>query len=158
MEFDSVYREHADAVFRFLLKLSGDEQLAEEFTQECFYRAYVSRDSYNGNCKITVWLCQIAKNIYFDYCRKKKPIPLDEEYHEGSQLEELFSDRDVYSNLHRILHNLDEPYKEVFTLRVFSELSYRDIAELFSRTESWVRVIFHRAKIRIIETYNNKDI
>jgi len=156
MEFYTVYQECADTVFRFLLKLSCDEHLAEEFTQECFYRAYMNRDTYNGNCKISVWLCQIAKNIYFDHCRKKKTIPLDESIHDDSSIFDLFCDKEVYSYLHRILHKLEEPYKEVFTLKVFSELSYRDIADMFSKSESWARVVYHRAKMKIIEEYERR--
>ena len=154
MDFDAVYIEYANAVYRFLLGLSGNEHLAEELTQECFYRAFKNRKTYNGKCKISVWLCQIAKNLYFDYCRKKHPSPLAEDIIDDFNLEDALCDNDTAKHLHMILHELEDPYKEVFSLRVFSELSYHDIAEIFAKSESWARVTYHRAKMKIAEKYS----
>ena len=153
MEFDAVYQEYANAVFRFLFKLSGSESVAEELTQETFFRAFKNQDTYNGACKVSVWLCQIAKNLYFDDCRKKKPLPFDEETPANLSLEDMFGDAEESRELYKILHDLCEPYKEVFTLKVFGELSYQDLSEIFGKSESWVRVVFHRAKLKIVETY-----
>ncbi len=151
MNYEEVYRQHAQDVYRFLLKLSGDAHLAEELTQECFFRAYKRIDSYDGSCKLTVWLCQIAKNLYFDWCRKKKPAPLPEQIPEQERLEDRLCDQSEAEKIHQLLHTLEEPYKEVFTLRVFGELSYRDIAALFCKSENWARVVFCRARAKIID-------
>ncbi|WP_040197562.1 RNA polymerase sigma factor [Candidatus Soleaferrea massiliensis] len=152
MEFETIYQDYADTVYRFLLNLTGNEQTAEELTQECFYRAYKSIRTYSGKCKLSVWLCQIAKNLYFDECRKKKFQPLNDLQAEDSfSFEILLENQDSAKQIHMILHHLEEPYKEVFTLKVFGELSYKDIAGLFGKTESWARVTYYRAKLKIAE-------
>ena len=152
MNYEKIYKDHADYVFKFILKLSGDKHIAEEVTQECFFRAYKNADKYNGDCKLSVWLCHIAKNIYFDYCKKKKSLSLDEEidYNKHISLEEMLCNKELAKNIHKIIHNLEEPYKEVFMLKVFGECSYKDISDIFSKTENWSRVTFYRAKAQII--------
>jgi RNA polymerase sigma-70 factor (ECF subfamily) len=150
-EFNEVYRQYFQQVYRFVLTLCRDEKLAEEVTQETFYKAFKSLDQYKGNCQIHVWLSQIAKNTYFSHLRKQKRLdPLDQQ-ERGSELnvEALLQTKEEAFLVHKALHQLDEPYKEVFTLRVFGELSFKQISELFGKTESWARVTFHRAKPKI---------
>lgn len=158
MDYEKVYKQYADDVYKFLLKLSGDEHIAEEFTQECFFKAYKNMDKYDGSCKLSVWLCQIAKNSYFDYCRKKKPVSLEEDVVGNFNIEDIICNKDTAIQIHKILHTLDEPYKEVFTLKVFGELSYKDISDLFGKSENWSRVIFFRAKAKIIERIDNSHL
>jgi RNA polymerase sigma-70 factor (ECF subfamily) len=149
MSFDAIYSEYASVVYRFLIGLTRDAHIAEELTQECFYRAYKSLDGFNGKCKLSVWLCQIAKNSYFDYCRKAKAPSAQLETSGDNEPENSFLLKENAAQIHRILHALDEPYKEVFMLRVFGELSYRDISLLFEKSENWARVVFFRAKTKI---------
>ena len=156
--YEEIYKEYANDVYRFLLNLTCDANLAEEFTQECFFKAYKNIEKYNGNCKFSVWLCQIAKNSYFDYCRKNKNLHLDENNIDSFRIEDAFCQQETLTEIHKILHSLDEPYKEVFTLKVFSELSYKDISELFGKSENWSRVVFFRAKAKILEKLNNTAI
>lgn len=151
MNYEELYEQYANEVFRFLLKLTRDTYLAEEFTQECFLKAYKNIEKYNSNCKFSVWLCQIAKNSYYDYCRKNKNLPLDENTIDQYRMEDAFCKQETTAEIHKILHSLEEPYKEVFTLKVFGELSYKDISELFGKSENWSRVVFFRAKTKIIE-------
>ena len=151
MDYNQIYEQHANEVYRFLLRLTGDEYLAEDFTQDCFLKAYKNLNKYNGNCKFSVWLCQIAKNSYFDYCKKKSNLPLDENIIDLYNIEDNLCKKETSAEIHKILHSLEEPYKEVFTLKVFSELSYKDISDLFGKSENWSRVVFFRAKTKIIE-------
>lgn len=153
-DFESVYREHFQDVYLFIKSLSHDEQLAEEITSETFFKVLDTLDDFRGDCDIRVWLCQIAKNCYFSYLRKaKKTIPI--EYLEnqpeaaGVDIEEFIFNSEASTQIHKLLHHLDEPYKEVFTLRVFAEMSFKQIGELFGKTDNWACVTFHRAKSKL---------
>lgn len=111
-------------------------------------------DRFNGNCTLYVWLCQIAKNTYFTFLSKQKRVgtELDTNYQDISlDIENSYLDKEAIKNLHILLHNLNEPYKEVFTLRVFGELPFSQIGELFGKTDSWARLIFYRAKKQLQE-------
>jgi RNA polymerase sigma-70 factor (ECF subfamily) len=131
-----------------------NEVVAEEITQETFFKAMQYIDEFNGSCKLYVWLCQIAKNTYFTLYKNKKRIvsDLDTDMPDISiNLEVNYQDKDTAKRLHIELHNLSEPSKEVFTLRVFGELSFSQIGELFGKTDSWARLIFYRAKKQLQE-------
>ena len=138
----------------YAFSLCKNESLAEEITQETFFKALSSLESFDGKCKVSVWLCQIAKNTYISLGRKEKH--LDHETDTGilmsnQDIEERYLSRESAFEIHRILHKLPEPYKEVFSLRAFGELSYDQIAELFGKTETWARVTYHRARLKIKE-------
>ena len=159
-DFDEIYRLYAKTVYGFLLRISGNPDIAEELASETFYRAVKNIGKFSGSCKISVWLCEIAKNLYTDYLRKseRKNIPLeDKEFPDSGDIILRFEDKEQVLNIHRILHTLDEPYKEVFSLRVFSELSYKEIASLFGKSDGWARVIFFRAKEMILKELKNSD-
>ena len=151
-EFEEVYRLYFRDVYRYCLALTRDEQMAEEVTQETFFKALGAIDKFDGKCKIYVWLCQIAKNTYFTmHSRDKRQSVLSEEPADWENLEEKLLTKESAFEIHRILHALEEPYKEVFSLRTFGELPFRQIGELFGKTESWARVTYHRAKLKIRE-------
>ena len=151
-EFEDVYRRYFGDVYHYALALTRDEHTAEEITQETFFKALRSIDQFDGRCKISVWLCQIAKNTYFtQYQRAVKAQQLWPEPQERGSMEETLENRETAFQIHKVLHRLPEPYKEVFSLRAFGELSFKQIGELFSKTESWARVTYHRAKIKIKE-------
>jgi len=150
-EFEQIYLAHFDGVYRFALTLSRDASLAEEIAQETFFKALRAIDGFSGECSLYTWLCQIAKNAYFSHVRKHRkfaPIPegFAETQDDADGAEQNLLSLERTAAMHRALHALTEPYKEVFTLRVFAELSYAQIAPLFDRTESWCRVTFYRAK------------
>lgn len=153
-DFQEVYSLYFREVYRYALSLCRCESVAEEITQETFYKALTKLDSFDGKCKISVWLCQIAKNTYISSCRKRKhphsTADPDTLPHSIS-MEDRFFDKETAFAIHKILHTLDEPYKEVFSLRAFGELSFKQIAELFGKTESWARVTYHRARLKIKE-------
>ena len=149
-DFEEIYQTYFADVYRYVLALSRDAHTAEEVTQETFFRALASIDQFRGDCQLRVWLCQIARNQYLSLCRERKHRgELDREPGDDG-IESGFADRDAARLLHRLLHDLPEPYKEVFHLRVFGELPFGDIARVFGRTESWARVTFYRAKQKII--------
>ena len=151
-EFEEVYRLYFRDVYKYALSLTGDEHIAEELTQETFFKALRTIDQFDGRCKIYVWLCQIAKNTYFtQYQRAVKAQQLWPELQESGSMEETLENRETAFQIHKVLHRLPEPYKEVFSLRAFGELSFKQIGELFGKTESWARVTYHRAKIKIKE-------
>ena len=150
-DFEEVYNLYFRDVYKYALSISRDAAMAEEITQETFFKAMQSIDRFDGRCRLYVWLCQIAKNTYLSLCRKQ---------HRGEEFEEEPGDDGIEDDvmakedslaIHRILHDLPEPYKEVFSLRTFGELSFAQIASLFGRTESWARVTYHRAKLQIKE-------
>jgi len=149
-DFEVIYSQYFADVYKYALSLCRNETLAEEITQETFFKALKSIDKFKGDCKMRVWLCQIAKNTYFSIYQKNKHITDEShEENEGECIEQKLIDSEIAWEIHKILHFLDEPYKEVFTLRVFGELPFLRIAELFGKTESWARVTFHRAKIKL---------
>lgn len=150
--FDEIYEQYFEDVFKFLRSLTLNEDLAEELTQETFFKALKAVDKFKGECDVRVWLCQIAKNSYFSYLKKQKRISDDENLNNipsESRFEDIITDKETAFKLHEILHKLNEPYKEVFSLRVFGELSFKQIALLFGKTEHWACVTYHRAKIKI---------
>lgn len=153
-DFEKIYVDYLRDVYNFLLKLSGSEDIAEELTQSTFSIAFENLGKFRGTCKMSVWLCQIAKHEYFAYCKRQRPIVREEAMEEepcGESLEERFIDHAEQIRIHEVLHVLPEPYKEVFTLRVMAELSYKDISRLFGKSESWARVTYYRAKCMIVE-------
>ena len=152
--FDEVYQSYFDPVYRYVLSLSGDPHAAEEITQETFFKALRSLDRFRGDSTMKSWLCAIAKNIWISGQRKKKAQPIDELSSlpdPGLSPEESIVRQDESMRIHRLLHRLDEPYREVFTLRALGQLSFRDIGELFGRTENWACVVYHRARAKLKE-------
>lgn len=177
--FEQVYKLYFKDVYRYILSLCRDVAQAEEITQETFFRAMKNMSSFRGDCKMTVWLCQIAKNIYFSDQKKQSRRlrqlqgsagpqgGLFEAYATPGQavggtpsVEARLSDEADAMQIHEILHQMEEPYKEVFMLRVFGELPFKKIARIFGKSESWARVTYHRARLRLIremEECNGKD-
>ena len=153
-EFDEIYKENAKVVMKFLLSMTRDYHLAEELTQETFFRAYMNLSGLREEEKVTSWLCQIAKNTYFAWFRaQKKHQPLDETLVTDStpDIADLFAEKELAGRAFSVLHALEEPYKEVFMLSVFGGLSLKVISAMFGKSESWARVTYYRAKQKIME-------
>ncbi len=161
-DFNEIYALYFQDVYKFLLALCHDEELAEELTQDTFFKAMKNYESFRGDCKISTWLCQIAKHSFFLYDkRRKRNVDLDAVSNEladdTNSIEILLGQKEQAFEIHKLLHHLPEPFKEVFSLRVLGELSFRDIAQLFDKTESWARVTFHRAKLKLIEQIKEEE-
>lgn len=153
-DFGEIYKDYFTEVYRYVLSIAQNEAIAEEITQETFFKALRYIDQFNGTCKLYVWLCQIAKNTYLTFLKKQKhmtPHTSRDFQVEPSNIESDYLDKEMTQRFHISLHNLKEPYKEVFTLRVFGELPFLQISELFGKTDSWARLIFFRAKKQLQE-------
>lgn len=153
-DFNEIYSKYFTDVYKYSFSLSKNKTIAEEITQETFFKALKNIKKFDGKCKLYVWLCQIAKHTYYSFLKKEK------NYSTISEMENMLSDQNIEKRLlsqetnlliHKALHNLQEPYKEVFTLRIFGELSFSQIGEIFEKSESWARVTYHRAKIKLKE-------
>lgn len=158
INFDEVYGQHAQEVYKFLLRLCADADLAEDLLQDTFLKAMEKSESFDHRCKLTSWLCQIAKHTYYDHLRKKQrhpSAPMPEELPvDGPSLEEQLADSETARLIRMAVHRLPEPYKEVFLLRVYAELPFREIGMIFGKSEVWGRVTFLRSKdmvLRILE-------
>lgn len=158
-EFDAIFKEFTPVVYHFLLSLCGNESLAEELTSETFYQAYLHIGQFRGDCKIETWLCQIAKNALIKeqkwHNRFVCPDNLDNFVADANVFEAL-ANREQALQIHRHLHTLKEPYREVFMLRVFGDLSFKEIADICGKSESWAKVTFYRAKNKLIEDMEGK--
>lgn len=152
-----------EAVYHYVLSLCRDDSLAQDLTQEAFLRAMKSSSQFRGNSSLYTWLCAIAKNQWLNHCRiSNREVPLDSPLSlatdANSSLEDKVIEKDTAMQIHLILHSMQEPYKEVFSLRVFGQLSFQEIAHLFGKTESWARVTHHRARKLINEQMRKGDL
>ena len=151
-DMNDIYRRYAQTVYKFLLAQCHDADLAEELTQETFYQAIRSIGRFDGTCKVSVWLCQIAKHLWYQHLRRqKREVPLPEE-DTGASLpsaEDDTLDRAGHLDLLRRIHALPEPGREVVYLRAFGGLSFREIGDVLGKTETWARVTFYRGKERL---------
>ncbi len=155
--FENIYQEYFQDVFLFARRLSGDEHVAEEITSDTFFKAMSSLDSFRGDCELRVWLCQIAKNCYFTYQKKHGRIEhieaaeFENTPEQGETLEERVAKKDEAMRIQKLIHDIQEPYKEVFMWRVFAEMSFKQIGEMFGKSENWACVTYHRAKKMVKE-------
>ena len=152
-EFEQIYEANQGFIYKFLLNYCRDASLAEELTQETFFKAYMNFQALKDRDKAPAWLCQIARNTYFAWYHQQKRIqPLDETIVLAqADLEEMAISKDLSHAAMRCLQELDQPYKEVLMLAVFGGVSLKEISRLFGKSESWARVTFYRAKQKILD-------
>ena len=151
-EFETIYRTYFRDVELYLRAICRDEILAEELTEQVFFQALKALPKFRGDCDIRTWLCAMGRNCYLSHLRKAKSSePIEElQIPDPKQaVEEQLMDREQAMAIHRVLHDLPEPYKEVFSLRIFGQLSFDDIGSLFGRTANWACVTYHRARQKI---------
>lgn len=160
-ELDEIYRLYASDVYHFILKLSQDETLAMDILQDTMLKAITSIDKFKGECSMKTYLCTIARNEYYNHLKRadNRNLPLEAAQNAAADepLEHRISDKMQAMQLHRMLHRLDEPYKEIFMLRVFAELKFSEIGSLFGKSENWARVTFFRAKAKMLELLQNEE-
>ena len=158
-EFEELFNKNRDFIFKYLMKLSRDASLSEELTQETFFRAYMNYPSLRNKEKASVWLCQIAKNTYFAYFNEQKKYTSVEDSvisDTEQNPEDCLMTKELSEKALKCLHELEEPYKEVFMLSVFGGFSLKDISGTFGKSESWARVTFYRAKQKLSERMREK--
>lgn len=151
-EMEQIYQQHARTVYKFLLAQCGDPDLAEDLTQETFYQAIRSIDRFDGSCKLSVWLCQIARHLWYQHLRRHRreaPMPDTPPEAPVPSAEEGLLEQEGRLALLRQIHALPEPSREVVYLRAFGDLSFREIGDVLGKTEVWARVTFYRSKERL---------
>lgn len=154
---DDIYQKYARTVYKYLLSKTRDEDIAEELVQETFYQAIKSINRFDGSCKVSTWLCAIAKNQLLAYWRKnpkQSSIDNPDENINSNALEIDSAESSVLDSLNKIellkkLHSSPEPYREILYLRIFGDLSFREIGEIMGKTETWARVNFYRGKEKL---------
>ena len=150
--FEKLYETYYMRVFSYVMSLVKKRHMAEEITQEAFYKAFTAKSAFRGESNEVTWLCAIARNIYLDEMRrqaKSTEIDLEAEVDSGINIESEVEDKDTSYRIHRALQELEEPYRKVFELRIFGELSFREIGGICEKTENWARVTYHRAKLKL---------
>lgn len=164
-EMGVIYSRYYKDVYHYCFRLcENNSDLAEDLTQNTFFKAIQSIDSFRGNCEIKTWLCQIARNDYISYLRKEKHLTkgqsaehiLQNTEDPAESVQTRIEDSESAKEISLILDNLEQPYGEVFRLRVLQEMDYKDIAAIYKKTENWARVTYYRAKQKIIENMNKK--
>ncbi len=154
-DIEQLYKEYAKQVYKYLFSICHSEHIAEELTQETFLRAIKSIKTYDGTCKIYVWLCQIAKHIWYQELAKKTKAQITELDQEIPSVEYSVEEniilRDEKMSLFKELHLLDEPMREVMYLRLTGEFNFREIGEILGKDETWARVTFYRGKQKIMK-------
>ena len=155
-DIEQIYKEYFETVNKYLFCLTQNNDISEELTQETFYRAVKKINTYRGECKISVWLCQIAKNLWYDYCRKNKNIGITNEddllkNQPISTLEEKVISDDERISIYKKMQKLDDKTREVMYLRITGELSFKEIGAILNKTENWARVTFYRGKNKLKE-------
>lgn len=149
-DFEEIYKVYFKDVYLYMIRLSGNEDIAEEITADTFFKALKAIDSFRGDCDVRVWLCQIAKNSYYSYLKKNKKAVITQErlpeLADKISIVDEITKRDEARLIGKILHTIDEPYKEVFMWRVYADMSFKEIGQIFSKSENWACVTYHRAK------------
>ena len=159
--FHEIYEKYSTDLYSFIIKLCGNEQLAKDIMQDTMLRAFTHFDQYNGNCNIKTWLCTIAKNVYFDHLRKSESRNTSLDTAENAAVdsfEQSLTDSDTAIRIHHLLHELDEPYREVLLLRIFAELKFSDIGSVFGKSENWAGLTYYRGKRKLIELMKKEGL
>lgn len=152
--FEKLYETYYMRIYSFVFTLAKKQYIAEEITQETFYKAFTAKNTFRGESDVMTWLCAIAKNLFFDEMRrqsKNAEMVADTDTDSGINIEREMEHKDASYRIHLALNELEEPYRKVFELRIYGELSFRDIGILCEKTENWARVTYHRAKLKLQE-------
>lgn len=158
MTIEEIYMEHAKTVYGFLLAKTRDSNLAEELTQETFFRAVRSANQFKGDCNVSTWLCAIAKNVWREYTKKlekeQRIVDASAQIADAPpNLPPKWEDVDIL----KAVHSLKEPMREVVYLRLSGNLSFRQIGEIMGKNENWARVTYYRGKEKIMEEVKQND-
>lgn len=160
MDIDKIYKKYFEAVYKYLLYLTHNADLAEELTQETFFKAIKNIDKFKGKSNISTWLIQIAKNLYFDELKRNKRFTELEEIYQkiyDESIEDTLVSKDEKEELKKKINKLEETYKQVVYLRISGELSFKEIGMLLSQSETWARVTFYRAKNELMKGVDSNE-
>lgn len=148
MDFKEIYESCEPKVFRFILSLTHNMDLAEEITAEAFYQAFLHINQFDGRCEVSTWICQIGKNLYYKEMNRQKKFNnqhAEENVSDNTNIFTAFENKQTAIEMHKILKTLSSSYKEVFTLHIFAELTFKEIAVIYGKSESWAKMTFYRA-------------
>ncbi|MBP3243227.1 MAG: sigma-70 family RNA polymerase sigma factor [Ruminococcus sp.] len=160
-ELDQIYREYAGDVYAYALSICRNQAMAQDILQDTMLKAVTSYDTFRGDCSVKSWLCAIAKNLCLNAMKRadNNNLPVEESaVPHPDNIEQQLSDNDTAMRIHKHLHSLDEPYREVFSLRVFAELKFDDIGKIFGKSGNWARVTFFRAKEKLIQLTKEENL
>lgn len=155
---EEVYRQHSRTVYKYLFCLTGKKDMAEELTQETFAIAVKEIKKFKGNCKVSVWLCQIAKHLWYKELKNtKNNLSLDEiqEIEENKTIENDILQKEEKLEFYKGLQKLDEMSRQIIYLRIMGNLNFIEIGEVLGKTANWARVNFYRAKQKLKEEMEN---
>ena len=160
-DMEQIYEQYFETVYKYLFCLTRNSDISEELTQETFYRAVKKIHTFKGDCKISVWLCQIAKNLWYDECRKnRKNLKTSEDTFLEIQDSDITEEKVIHNEekmaLYKKLQKLDEKTREVIYLRITGELTFKEIGTILNQTENWARVTFYRGKQKLKEGDENE--
>ena len=159
---EEIYKEYSTSVYKYLFCLTQNKEISEDLTQETFASAVKDIKKFRGECKLSVWLCHIAKHLWYKELKKKnKNINVSfEEINENALYDEMLEEnlcaKEEKLKLFKDMQKLDEKSREVMYLRMVGNLSYEEIGEILGKTSNWSRVTFYRAKQKIREENNNE--
>lgn len=161
-EFHEIYEKFSPDLYSFILRMCGSEHLAKDILQDTMLKAMTNADTFKGKCSVKTWLCTIAKNLYYDHLKKSETknhsLDILDEPASDSNIEADIISKDTSLRIHHLLHELEEPYREVFTLRVFAELKFSDIGSVFGKSENWAGVTFYRAKQKLLQLMKKEEL
>lgn len=162
-----IYEKYSKLVYNYLYKITNNKELSEDLMQETFYSAIKNINSFNNKCKISTWLCQIAKNKYMNEIRKQNVLVSMEEYsfdyfniyinNETNNIEQNLIKNEEKELLYKNLNKLDDTIKKLFFLKIKLNFTFKEIAIILGKTEEWARVNFYRTKIKIKEELKNEN-
>jgi len=154
-DMEQIYKQYFETVNKYLFCLTHNSDISEELTQETFYRAVKYINTFKGDCKMSVWLCQIAKNLWYDELKKNKKVENTDEINILIPSEDNVEEKVVLNEskleLYKRLQKLDKQTREVIYLRITGELSFKEIGDILNKTENWARVTFYRGKQKLKE-------
>ena len=160
-ELDEIYRMYAGDVYRYALSLCRSEHLAQDLLQDVMLKAAENFDKFRGDCSVRTWLFSITKNLFLNHVKRaeNRNLPIEEDVMVSrDSVEDRILDSAQALEMHRLVRSLDEPYREIFTLRIFAELKFDDIGAIFGKTGNWARVTFYRAKEKLIDMMKEESI
>lgn len=158
---EEIYKEYSKIVYKYLISITNNDELAEELMQETFESAVKNINKFRQECSVKTWLCTIAKNKWIDFYKKKKKLnetnidEINEKFLISNSFEEDYTDKEQIINMYKKIHKLDEKTKEVIYLRIKSDFSFKEIGSIMGCSEEWARITFYRGKIKLKEELEN---
>lgn len=162
VNFKDVYCKYYKSIYRYLITITKNEDISDEIAQETFFKAMKNINKYDSSKKMFTWLCEIAKNTYFSEYKKRKKLQELNEFEfsidEEADIIDKIIDSESKIKILKLLHQLEDPYKEVFTLRIYGDLTFKQIGEIFNKSEDWARVTYYRSKLKIKENFDENKL